>query len=133
VAKTIDQLLDEARASLRRLSPAQTADALAAGGLVVDIRPTEQRRRDGELPGAIVIERNVLEWRLDPASSHCIPEVTGRDQVVVIVCSEGYTSSLAAATLQELGFGNATDLAGGFQAWKAAGLPVADLPGGIVT
>jgi len=97
VAKTIDQLLDEARARLRRLSPAETADALAAGALVVDIRPTEQRHRDGELPGARVVERNVLE---------------------------GYMSSLAAATLQELGFRHATDLIGGFQAWKAAGLPV---------
>jgi rhodanese-related sulfurtransferase len=124
VTKTAHQLLDEARARLRRLSPAQTADALATGALVVDIRPTEQRRRDGELPGALVVERNVLEWRLDPASPHRISEVTGHHQVVVIVCSEGYMSSLAAATLQELGFRNATDLVGGFQAWKAAGLPV---------
>jgi rhodanese-related sulfurtransferase len=131
--KTVAELLDEARARLRRLSPAEAADALAAGALVVDIRPTEQRGREGELPGAIVIERNVLEWRLDPASTDRIPEVTGHDQVVVVVCSEGYTSSLAAATLQDLGFRDATDLVGGFQAWKAAGLPVSSGSARIVT
>ena len=124
MAKTIEQLLDEARARLRRLSPAETADVLAAGALVIDTRPAAQREREGEMPGALVIERNVLEWRLDPASADRIPEVTGHDQVVVVVCSEGYSSSLAAATLQDMGFRNATDLAGGFQAWKAAGLPV---------
>ena len=124
MAKTIEQLLDEARARLRRLSPAETADVLAAGALVVDTRPVAQREREGEMPGALVVERNVLEWRLDPACADRIPEVTGHDQVVVVVCSEGYSSSLAAATLQDLGFRNATDLAGGFQAWKAAGLPV---------
>jgi rhodanese-related sulfurtransferase len=124
VTKTVEQLLDEARARLRRLSPAETADMLAAGALVVDTRPAAQREREGEMPGALVIERNVLEWRLDPASPDRIPEVTGHDQVVVVVCSEGYSSSLAAAALQDLGYRNATDLAGGFQAWKAAGLPV---------
>jgi rhodanese-related sulfurtransferase len=124
VTKTVEELLDEARARLRRLSPAEAADAQAAGALVVDTRPAAQREREGELPGARVIERNVLEWRLDPASADRIPDVTGYDQVVVVVCSEGYSSSLAAAALQDLGFRNATDLAGGFQAWKAAGLPV---------
>jgi rhodanese-related sulfurtransferase len=124
VSKTVAQLLDEACTRLRRLSPAETADALAGGALVVDIRPAEQRVREGEMPGARVIERNVLEWRLDPASPERIPDVTDHGQVVVIVCSEGYTSSLAAATLQDMGFRNATDLAGGFLAWKAAGLPV---------
>ena len=124
MTKTVDQLLDEARARLRRLSPAETADMLAAGALVVDTRPAAQREREGEMPGALVIERNVLEWRLDPASPDRIPEVTGHDKVVVVVCSEGYSSSLAAAALQDLGYRNATDLAGGFQAWKAAGLPV---------
>jgi rhodanese-related sulfurtransferase len=124
VTKTVEQLLDEARARLRRLSPAETADVLAAGALVVDTRPAAQREREGEMPGALVIERNVLEWRLDPTSADRIPEVTGHDQVVVVVCSEGYSSSLAAAALQDLGYRNATDLAGGFQAWKAAGLPV---------
>jgi rhodanese-related sulfurtransferase len=124
VTKTVEQLLDEARARLRRLSPAETADLLAAGALVVDTRPAAQREREGGMPGALVIERNVLEWRLDPASADRIPEVTGHDQVVIVVCSEGYSSSLAAAALQDLGYHNATDLAGGFQAWKAAGLPV---------
>jgi rhodanese-related sulfurtransferase len=125
VTKTVEQLLDEARARLRRLSPGETADVLAAGALVVDTRPAAQREREGEIPGALVIERNVLEWRLDPASPDRIPEVTGHDQVVVVVvCSEGYSSSLAAAALQDMGFRNATDVAGGFRAWKAAGLPV---------
>ncbi len=125
MTKTVDQLLDEARARLRRLSPAEAADACAAGdALLVDIRPAQQRAREGEVPGARVIERNVLEWRLDPASPDRIPEVTDHDQVVVVLCSAGFTSSLAAATLQDMGFRNATDVAGGFQAWKATGLPV---------
>ena len=124
MTKTVAQLLDEARARLRRLSPAETADALAAGALVVDTRPAAQREREGEMPGARVIERNVLEWRLDPDSPDRIPDVTGYDQVVVVLCSEGYSSSLAAAALQDMGFRNATDVTGGFQAWKAAGLPV---------
>ena len=124
MTKTVEQLLEEARARLRRLSPADAADALAAGALVVDTRPAAQREREGEMPGALVIERNVLEWRLDPASPDRVPDVTGYDQVVVVVCSEGYSSSLAAAALQDLGYRDATDLAGGFRAWKAAGLPV---------
>ena len=124
MTKTVEELLEEARARLRGLSPADAADALAAGALVVDTRPAAQREREGEMPGALVIERNVLEWRLDPASPDRIPDVTGYDQVVVVVCSEGYSSSLAAAVLQDMGFRNATDVAGGFQAWKAAGLPV---------
>ena len=125
MTKTVEQLLDEARARLRRLSPAEAANVCAAGALLVDIRPTAQREREGDVPGARVIERNVLEWRLDPASPDRIPEVTDHDQVVVVLCSAGYTSSLAAATLQDMGFRNATDVAGGFQAWKAAGLRVA--------
>ncbi|HEV8207404.1 MAG TPA: rhodanese-like domain-containing protein [Acidimicrobiia bacterium] len=124
MTKTVEQLLDEARARLRRISPAEAADAQAAGALLVDIRPAEQRAREGEVPGARVIERNVLEWRLDPASPDRIAEIIDHDQVLVVLCSAGYTSSLAAATLQDMGFRNATDVAGGFQAWKAAGLPV---------
>src|SRR5690242_9968068 len=100
---TIDELLEAARARLDRVSAADLAAELAAGALVVDIRPIEQRSRDGELPGAVVIDRNVLEWRLDPASDHRIPEITGHDQRIVVVCNEGYQSSLAAATLQDLG------------------------------
>lgn len=89
------------------------------GGLVIDIRPIEQRSRDGELPGALVVDRNVLEWRLDPASPNRLAEVEGYDQEVVVVCNEGYASSLAAATLQDLGLHRATDLEGGYQAWLA--------------
>jgi rhodanese-related sulfurtransferase len=125
VTKTVDQLLAEARVRLRRMSPAEAADALAGGGLLVDIRPADQRHREGEVPGARVIARNSLEWRLDPSSPDRIAEVTGHEQVVVVLCSEGYASSLVAATLQEMGFRNATDVVGGFQAWKTAGLPVA--------
>jgi len=97
---------------------------MRAGALLVDTRPLEQRRRDGEIPGALVIDRNVLEWRLDPTSPHRIAAMQYAEQAVVIVCNEGYSSSLAAATLRRLGVRNATDLDGGFQAWRAAGLPV---------
>jgi rhodanese-related sulfurtransferase len=118
---SIDELLAQARAELpRRAEPADLDGVLARGGLVVDTRPVEQRQRDGELPGAIVIDRNVLEWRLDPASDHRILQATGYDIEVVVVCDEGYASSLAAATLQRLGLRNATDLAGGYQAWLAS-------------
>lgn len=89
---------------------------MASGALVVDIRPLEQRLRDGGLPGAVVVDRNVLEWRLDPTSSHHIPEVRDGRRRIILVCNEGYSSSLAAATLQDLGVGSATDLVGGFQA-----------------
>ena len=113
--RTIDELLAEARARLDRVEPADLAGEQEAGALVVDIRPVEQRDRDGDLPGAVVIDRNVLEWRLDPMSDHRIPE-TAYDRRIIIVCNQGYGSSLAAATLRELGL-NATDLAGGFEAW----------------
>jgi rhodanese-related sulfurtransferase len=113
-----------ARARIDRLDPADLDAVAAAGGLIVDIRPAAQRRAEGELDGAIVIERNVLEWRLDPTGSHRIPQVRGYDQPVVIVCSAGYASSLAAASLADLGFEHAADLAGGYLAWAAwAGRP----------
>jgi rhodanese-related sulfurtransferase len=115
---TIDELLAAARARLDRVEPADLDAARAAGALIVDIRPVEQRERDGELDDALVIDRNVLEWRLDPTSEHRIAEVTGHDQRIVIVCNEGYQSSLAAATLQDLGLAGATDLAGGYRAWR---------------
>jgi rhodanese-related sulfurtransferase len=115
---TIDELLAAARARLARVPAGGLAAELAAGALVVDIRPVEQRERDGAIDGAIVIDRNVLEWRLDPASAHRIPEVVDHDVRVVLVCNEGYQSSLAAATLQDLGLHRATDLAGGFQALR---------------
>ena len=92
---------------------------VAEGGLVIDIRPAEQRRAEGALPGALVVERNVLEWRLDPHSDHRLPEVRDLRQAVVVVCSAGYASSLAAASLADLGYERAGDLEGGYQAWSA--------------
>lgn len=115
--RTIDDVLGEARSRLDRIEPALLERERADGALIVDIRPVEQRSRDGELPGAVVIDRNVLEWRLDPACEHRIDAVTGYDMRVVIVCNEGYCSSLAAAQLQDLGLHLATDLIGGYQAW----------------
>ena len=122
-ARTIDQILAAARSRLDRLSPQQAMVARRGGALVVDIRPAAQRAAEGEVPGTLVIERNVLEWRLDPASSARLPQAA-YDLPVIVMCSEGYTSSLAAAALQDLGLSNATDLDGGFRAWAAAGLPV---------
>jgi len=120
----IDEMLAAARARIEpRLRPDELGAAREAGTLLVDIRPVEQRRRDGELEGAVVVDRNVLEWRLDPTSPHRIEPVTDRDRAVVIVCNEGYASSLAAAALRELGLTNVTDLEGGYQAWAAAGRP----------
>ena len=113
--RTISEILAEARAKLDRVSPPDLADELARGTLVVDIRPVDQRERDGKLPGAVVIDRNVLEWRLDPASPNRIPE-TAPGRRVVIVCNQGYSSSLAAALLRDIGL-DATDLDGGFEAW----------------
>jgi rhodanese-related sulfurtransferase len=115
----IDRLLEECRRDLRRVDPTELEAVAAAGALVVDIRPAEQRSRDGELPGAVVVDRNVLEWRLDPTSPHRLPTADDADRVVVLVCSEGYQSSLAAHTLQQLGMHNATDLVGGYRAWAA--------------
>jgi rhodanese-related sulfurtransferase len=119
----IDELLEEARASLQRAAPEQAERATRSGALLVDMRPIEQRARDGEIPGALIIDRNVLEWRLDPGSANRIPEIRSHDQAVILFCNEGYASSLAAATLQQLGLRNATDMIGGFQAWRAAGFP----------
>jgi rhodanese-related sulfurtransferase len=115
----IDRLLRECRAGLTRVQPAELAEAVCEGALVVDTRPVEQRLRDGDVPGAVVIDRNVLEWRLDPSSPYRLPFADDPERRVVIVCNEGYSSSLVAATLQRLGLPNATDLVGGFQAWAA--------------
>jgi len=116
-------MLAEARARLRRLTPGEVDAVLATSGAVlVDIRPEAQREIEGSIPGAWIVERNVLEWRLDPASSARLPVATDHDVQVIIFCSEGYTSSLAAAALQELGLWRATDMVGGFQAWRATGL-----------
>jgi rhodanese-related sulfurtransferase len=122
--RTIDELLAAARGRLQRLTPAQAADAVRRGALLVDIRPAAQRAEEGELPGALVIERTVLEWRLDPASPDHVPQIHGYDQHIVVACSQGYSSSLAAATLQEIGLTRATDIDGGVRAWIADGLPV---------
>jgi len=119
----IDDLLAAARARLNRLDPAAVADALRDGAILIDIRPAAQRAEHGEIPGAIVIERNVLEWRLDPRSDARLPFADRYDLQVIITCQEGYTSSLAAAALQDLGLHRATDLAGGYAAWRAAGRP----------
>ena len=101
------------------MAAADLADEVAAGALMVDTRPVEQRDRDGEMPGAIVIDRNVLEWRLDPRSDHRIAEADDYDRRIILVCNEGYASSLAAATLRTLGLHRATDLIGGYQDWSA--------------
>jgi rhodanese-related sulfurtransferase len=122
--RPIGAVLAQARGRLRRVGPQQAYDAMRAGALVVDIRPQAQRAAEGELPGALVVERNVLEWRLDPASDARLPEAGDYGRQVIVVCSEGYASSLAAASLQDLGLVNATDLAGGFRAWAESGLPV---------
>ncbi|MEI8022654.1 MAG: rhodanese-like domain-containing protein [Actinomycetota bacterium] len=116
---SIAKILAEARQSLLRVTPEQLSGERENGTLIVDIRPVEQRQRDGDLPGAIVIDRNVLEWRLDPSSEHRIPQVTGYDIRIVVVCNEGYSSSLAAAVLQKLGLHQAADMIGGYQAWLA--------------
>lgn len=119
----VDGMLRAARARLRRLRPEQAVAAVDRGAVLVDIRPQQQRAAEGEVPGALVVERNVLEWRFDPTCEARLPEATGDDVEVIVLCSEGYTSSLAAASLQELGLSRATDVVGGFHAWKRAGLP----------
>ena len=125
IAATVDDLLLQARAMLpHRPSPAEAFRAQASGALLIDIRGDDQRRAGGLIPGAIVLPRNSLEWRCDPASRWRHPAITGRDVHLILICHEGYQSSLAAATLHQLGLTHATDLDGGFAAWAAAGLPV---------
>jgi rhodanese-related sulfurtransferase len=124
-ARSIDESLAAARARLARLTPQEAYAAGAAGATLIDIRPAAQRAAAGEIPGSVVIERNHLEWRLDPASEARLPWVTGYDLRPIVICEQGYTSSLAAAALQDLGLALATDVAGGYQAWKAGGLPTA--------
>ncbi|MFD4945796.1 MULTISPECIES: rhodanese-like domain-containing protein [unclassified Streptomyces] len=120
----IDELLERVRAGFVRVGPQEAVAAAADGALLVDIRYAELRERDGLIPGALVVERNELEWRLDPQGSHRAPEAVSHDLHIVVVCNEGYASSLAVASLRQLGLHRATDLIGGFQAWRAAGLPV---------
>ena len=120
---TIDELLERARSRLDRVTPEQAATAVREdGALLIDIRAESQRAEDGTVPEARHVPRNVLEWRLDPASEHRDPELAGYERTVIVMCDAGYQSSLAAATLKDLGIENATDMIGGFQAWRAAGL-----------
>jgi rhodanese-related sulfurtransferase len=122
---TIDEMLAAARARITRVTPDEAFEEFCAGGTLIDIRPASQRAAEGEVPGSIVVERNHLEWRFDPTSDARLPWVTGHDLRLIVICAEGYTSSLAAASLQEIGFRGATDVIGGYQAWTAAGLPTA--------
>jgi rhodanese-related sulfurtransferase len=124
MAPNIDEVVERARQRLVRVTPEQAAAELAQGALMVDTRTESQRAVQGEIPGAIVIDRTVLEWRLDPTSPSRIEEAKDHHVRVIVVCAEGYSSSLAAASLQDLGLVNATDLIGGFEAWNAADLPV---------
>ena len=121
---SLDLVLERARLRLRRLHPREAWKAMRGTALLVDTRPEFQRRRDGDIPGAVVIERNHLEWRLDPDSAARIPEATSHGIRWIIICDEGYSSSLAAASLHELGLRESTDVIGGFQSWLAEGLPV---------
>ncbi|MFF3449903.1 rhodanese-like domain-containing protein [Streptomyces sp. NPDC002667] len=121
----IDSLLEQVRAGLDRVEAEKAFEAVERGeALLVDTRYAALRERDGLIPGALVVERNELEWRLDPTGSHRLPEATSHDLRIVLFCNEGYASSLAAESLRRLGLHRATDLIGGFQAWKSAGLPV---------
>jgi rhodanese-related sulfurtransferase len=125
--RSIDDLLAEARSSLDRVTPDAAVSAMREGAVLVDVRSDHQRERDGIVPGAVHHPRNVLEWRADPRSDARDERIAGYDKRLIVMCDAGYASSLAAATLQQLGIRGATDLDGGFQAWRAAGLPVAPL------
>lgn len=124
MAVGVDVALSRALAGVQRLTPVETVQALMRGALVVDTRTEAQRAEQGELPGAVVIDRTVLEWRLDPSCGARIPEATSYDQEVVVVCRQGYSSGFAAASLRAVGLWRATDMAGGVEAWIAAGLPI---------
>ena len=124
-ARSVDEMLAAARSRLTRLTPQQALAECAAGAVLIDIRPAALRAADGEVPGSVVIERNHLEWRLDPGSPARLPWASGYDVRPIVICAEGYTSSLAAAALQDLGLARATDVDGGYRAWQAAGLPAA--------
>jgi rhodanese-related sulfurtransferase len=122
--QTVDQLLAAARSRIDRLEPAQAHAAAAGGALLIDTRCAELRRETGVIPGAVHVPLSVLYWRLDPSSGHDDPELSDLSRQVILVCAHGYSSSLAAATLRDLGFDRATDVVGGFEAWATAGLPV---------
>ena len=127
----VDALLDAARAGSYRPGPQDMLTAMGRGALVIDTRTETQRAEQGELPGAVVIDRTILEWRLDPDSDYRIREAVDHDIEVIVVCSQGYSSSLAAASLRALGLWRATDLAGGFEAYVAAGLPLSNQPADV--
>jgi rhodanese-related sulfurtransferase len=129
-ARPIEEVLAVTRRRLLRVTPAEACQAMREGALLADIRTQAQRAAQGLVPGALHVERNVLEWRFDPRSPSRLAQVSGYDQRIILMCVEGYASSLAAASLQELGLAGATDLAGGFMAWAAAGLPVTSGDGG---
>jgi rhodanese-related sulfurtransferase len=131
-ARGIEEILADARGRLRRVTPGEAFREQAEGAMLIDIRPASQRAGEGEIPGSAIVERNHLEWRLDPGCDARLPWVTGYDHRIIVVCQEGYTSSLAAAALHDLGLGRATDLIGGFRAWSAAGLPTATADAGTV-
>ena len=120
----VDELLERARRRLDRVDPQRAAAEVEGGAVLIDIRSETQRAQDGVVPDALYLPRNVLEWRCDPECEARDPRVGGLDRRVIVMCDAGYQSSLAAATLQDLGFERATDLDGGFQAWRAAGLPL---------
>jgi rhodanese-related sulfurtransferase len=127
----IEDVLAASRAGVHRLTPAELVAAMARGALVVDTRTESHRRAQGEFPGALVIDRTVLEWRLDPTCPWRIPEAAGPDLEVVVVCRHGFSSSLAAASLRAIGLARATDLAGGVEAWIAAGHPMGSGPADV--
>ena len=129
----IDDLLKDARSNLRRLEPIEARRRVEEGALLVDTRTDSQRSEQGELPDAIVIDRTVLEWRLDPSSESRIPEIANHDQMIVVVCRQGYSSSLAAQSLQRLGFVNATDIIGGVENWIRQGTSHLESPCGRST
>jgi rhodanese-related sulfurtransferase len=132
-ARGIDEILADARGRLRRLTPDEAYQARAEGAVFIDIRPAAQRAGQGEIPDSVVVERNHLEWRLDPGCDARLPWVTGYDHRIIVFCVDGYTSSLAAAALHDLGLDRATDLVGGYRAWTAAGLPTAPAEAGSAT
>jgi rhodanese-related sulfurtransferase len=125
---TVDQLLAEARIEIERIGPEEAASAMSAGAVLVDIRSESQRQRDGVVPGSVFLPRNALEWRCDPASEWRDERVSDPSRRLIVMCDEGYQSSLAVANLKRLGLELATDLDGGFQAWRSAGLPVTSSP-----
>jgi rhodanese-related sulfurtransferase len=129
----IDEILAAARGRLRRVTPQEAFGEQAEGAVLIDIRPAAQRAGQGEIPGSVIVERNHLEWRLDPECEARLPWVTGYDHRIIVFCVDGYTSSLAAVALHDLGLRRATDMIGGIRAWSAAGLPTAPAGAGTVT